>query len=224
MEFKTIASGSAGNAYILRDGDSSILIECGIPWKRIQKALNFNTSGIAGCIISHGHRDHFGYMKYVMDAAIDCYAPIGIGFDDQRYYRLPEDFPHGFLIGSWTIKSFPVPHNVPCLGFLIARGQYKCLYISDFQYSPYVFGPGLTHIFLGISYSAETLSPNIHPVHRKHMIEDHLSLDSAVGLLSANDLSRVQEIHIIHCSDSSSDVQMFKNQIEREFGIPVYVA
>ena len=43
MRLKIINSNSTGNAYILQpDEGKSLLIECGVQFDKIQKALNFN--------------------------------------------------------------------------------------------------------------------------------------------------------------------------------------
>ena len=56
MRLKVVSSSSKGNAYILSDntGDS-IIIECGMPIKKIQQALDFKLQGVQGCLISHEH-------------------------------------------------------------------------------------------------------------------------------------------------------------------------
>ncbi|MFR4335674.1 MAG: MBL fold metallo-hydrolase [Lawsonibacter sp.] len=55
-----LASSSHGNAYLVEDGTTCLLIECGVSWKKLQKLTGFGVSGIAGCLISHEHKDHAG--------------------------------------------------------------------------------------------------------------------------------------------------------------------
>ena len=56
IEFKSIASGSKGNAYIVKSGSvAPLLLEAGIPIKRLKENLNFGLTGLAGCLISHEH-------------------------------------------------------------------------------------------------------------------------------------------------------------------------
>ena len=50
------ATGSSGNSYILTDDKGEVLIiECGISYKGLLKALDFNIRGIKGCVVSHEH-------------------------------------------------------------------------------------------------------------------------------------------------------------------------
>ena len=124
---------------------------------------------------------------------------------------------------DWRVRAFPVKHDVPCVGYLIATGSERVLYLTDALYSPFRFA-NLTMILLGVNYSKDRLSPNIHPTHRKHIIQDHLSLETAKGLLAANDLSQVREIHLLHLSRGNSDADMFKREIEKLTGKPVFIA
>lgn len=48
---KIIASGSSGNCYLL----DRIIIECGIPFKKLQKAVNYELKGVEWCLVTHGH-------------------------------------------------------------------------------------------------------------------------------------------------------------------------
>ena len=41
IKFTSIASSSEGNAYTISDGNSTLLLEAGIPIARINKALGF---------------------------------------------------------------------------------------------------------------------------------------------------------------------------------------
>ena len=60
MKLIPLASSSHGNAYLVEDGTTCLLIECGVSWKKLQKLTGFGVSGIAGCLISHEHKDQTG--------------------------------------------------------------------------------------------------------------------------------------------------------------------
>jgi len=55
MEINVLASSSKGNCIIIGDGQSKIMIECGIPIKQIREKGGFNVHEIQGCLVSHGH-------------------------------------------------------------------------------------------------------------------------------------------------------------------------
>lgn len=94
--------------------------------------------------------------------------------------------------------------------------------MTDAMYSPVRFN-GLTTVILGVNYSRDHLDPNIHPVHRKHIISGHMELQTALDLLKANDLSKCREIHLIHLSDENSNAEYFGDEIRKATGIATYV-
>ena len=55
MEIKVLASGSSGNCYILQAEGNSIMLECGIPIKRIREGGGFRLHEIQACLVSHSH-------------------------------------------------------------------------------------------------------------------------------------------------------------------------
>ena len=46
MDIRVISSGSAGNCYLIDDGKTALLLDAGIAFSEIQKAMNFDTSHI----------------------------------------------------------------------------------------------------------------------------------------------------------------------------------
>jgi phosphoribosyl 1,2-cyclic phosphodiesterase len=231
IEIKCLASGSSGNAYYV-DGESPLLLECGIPWKQIQQGLNFQTSSLVGCLVSHSHGDHAKSVKDVTKAGIDCYMSpetaeaIGISSHRIKTVRALEQF----KVGTWTILPFDVVHDTPgSLGFLMAsKSGGKVLYLTDTAYCRYRFS-GLTHILIEANYSLDILRENVTngtvPVELKNrLLRTHFSLENVKGFLRANDLSKVREIHLLHLSDGNSDAARFKREIQQLTGKPVYIA
>ena len=90
IENTSLASGSQGNCYRVSDGRTPLLLECGIGWKEIQRGLNFRTSQLAGCLVSHEHKDHSKAVQEMMKAGIDCYMSAGtaeaLGISGHRLY------------------------------------------------------------------------------------------------------------------------------------------
>lgn len=55
IDIKTLASGSSGNCYIIDDGSTKLMIECGLPINQIKKKGGFCVHEMSGCLISHEH-------------------------------------------------------------------------------------------------------------------------------------------------------------------------
>lgn len=56
MNFIQHSSGSKGNFYeVIANNGSRLIIDPGITWIKLQKALKYNLKSISGCLISHEH-------------------------------------------------------------------------------------------------------------------------------------------------------------------------
>jgi metal-dependent hydrolase (beta-lactamase superfamily II) len=55
MEIKIFHSGSKGNLTILDNGKDKIILDAGVPIKKINKAFNYKLGDYAGALISHQH-------------------------------------------------------------------------------------------------------------------------------------------------------------------------
>ena len=51
-----ISTGSVGNSYILDVNGEKLILELGVRWKDILKALNYNLESVRACLVSHAHR------------------------------------------------------------------------------------------------------------------------------------------------------------------------
>jgi phosphoribosyl 1,2-cyclic phosphodiesterase len=232
IEIKALASGSKGNCYRITDGKTPLLLECGIPFKDIQRALNFRVSEIAGCLVSHEHGDHVKSVKDVLKAGINVYASQGtIGAINITNHHLKSvRAKQSFQIGTWMVMPFDVQHDVSePMGYLLAnQSGEKLLFATDTYYIRYRF-PGLTHIMVEANFSQEILNENIASgrvpaVMKKRLMKSHFSLENVKGFLKANDLSKLQEIWLLHLSDNNSDEQLFKKEIAEVTGKLVIIA
>lgn len=231
ITIRTLASGSKGNSYLISDGRSSLLIECGIAWKEIQRLLFFDTSIIDGCLISHEHKDHTKGLKDALKSGINVYASKGtIESEGIKHHRLKAvEARKQFKIGNWTVLPFEVEHDAAePFGFLIANGNEKILFATDTYYVRYKF-KGLTHIMVECNYSLDILDENIETgrvpsVLKKRLLQSHFSLENVIEFLKANNLSSLKEVHLLHLSDNNSDEKLFKKTIQEITGVPVYIA
>lgn len=232
IEIKALASGSRGNCYYVSDGVTPVLLECGIGWKEIQRGLNFRTSGLAGCLVSHEHKDHCRAVRDAMKAGIDCYMSEGtadaLGILGHRLNIIKAR--KQFKLGTWTILPFETQHDAAePLGFLLVNQDGdKLLYATDTYYIRYRF-KGLTHIMVECNYSMDILRANVEagtvePALKNRILKSHFSLEHVKDFLRANDLSKVQEISLLHLSDGNSDAERFKREVQSLTGKPTYIA
>ena len=232
IKIKTIASGSSGNAYLVTDGHTDLLLECGLKFRDLQIALEFKTSNLAGCLLTHEHKDHSHGLKDMLHNGIDVYTSKGTaeaeGIINPRL-KIIEKM-KDFKVGTWTIKPFDVEHDAaePLGFFLMNELGERLLFVTDSYYVRYKF-PGMTHIMIECNYSVDILDYNILHGYvpksiRNRIVGSHFSLDNVKTFLIENDLSKVQEIHLMHLSGSNADRDRFKREIQELTGKIVYIA
>jgi len=231
IEITALATGSKGNCYHVTDGKTPILLECGIKFREIQKKLNFQTSNLVGCLVTHEHKDHCAGIKDITKAGINVYMSQGTAESlNVKHHRIKTiKAKQQFQIETWTILPFDVEHDVSePLGFLLMNQQgEKLLFATDTYYIKYKFN-GLTHIMIECNYSMEILNENIASgrvpkVMKKRLLRSHFSLENVKDFLKANNLSKVQEIWLLHLSDNNSDEKLFKKEIQALTGKMVYI-
>lgn len=230
MNITSYHSGSRGNLYKLEAGGSALLLECGVSIKRIKEALGFRLHEVEGCLVSHAHMDHSRAVRDLLRAGVDVYTSEDVieahGLTGHRVHAIEPL--RQFQVGDWKIKPFPLVHDVPNMGFLIVHGEARVIFATDTHFIPHRFR-GLTHIMLEAGYDPDILRENvaaglIHPEVARRTFRNHLSIRTALGVLRANDMSRVEEIHLLHLSDTNSNAEDFARRARQACGRPVYVA
>ena len=233
MDIKVLASGSSGNCYLVSDGVTPLLLECGISIKQIRRGLGFGLTNVAACLVSHEHQDHAKAVADVLRAGVEVYTSPGtIKVLGLEHHRLrPVRAKETFKVGTWTVRAFETQHDAQePLGFLLHSNatSERLVFATDTYYVKYRF-PGLTHIMLECNYSSDILETNVAngsvpTVLKNRLLTSHFSLENVKEFLKANDLSKVQEIHLLHLSDGNSDADRFKREIMAVCGKPVYIA
>ena len=231
MEIKVIASGSTGNAYIVDDGSTKLLLDAGVPFPAIQRGAGYRTRDIKGCLITHAHGDHSKAASEVMRRCITVYTSAGTiaacGLTGYRAHAIKSM--ERAKVGTFTVMAFDVKHDAPePLGFLIrsnATGE-KLLYFTDTYYLEYRF-TGITHILGECNYTeaalAEAVTNGTTPeALAKRIIKSHMSLETFLGFIRANDMSRVRQIYLLHLSESHSSEAEMKNAVRAATGAEVY--
>lgn len=234
MELKIISTGSKGNSYILQNENEALLIECGVNILTIKKALDYDLSKVVGCIVTHEHGDHYQSVQKVLDLGINVYASQGT-FDCEKFPSSGHrkkiiKSKQQFKVGNFTILPFDIKHDVnEPLGFLIDHPDCGCtLFMTDTVYSKYVFPP-LNNIIVEVNYENNIIDTKFGSNSnmgflRNRIIESHFSLANCKDMLSANDLTKVNNIVLIHLSDSNSDEKQFQKEVAELTGKNVTVA
>jgi phosphoribosyl 1,2-cyclic phosphodiesterase len=227
INVKCLASGSTGNSYAIDDGESVLLLEAGIPAKRMMSGYIDLLPRVTGCVITHEHMDHAKGAAGIAAKGIDLYATAGT-FDgingiDRPYRKHVVRIGEQFDISNWIVMPFETKHdcNEPC-GYLIYSKtiKEKLLFATDTFYIPNTF-KDLDIIMVECNYSLPILNESIAegrvPESMKpRLLRSHFSLENVKEFLSKNNMSTVRHIYLIHLSGNNSNPAEFKKMIQRQ--------
>lgn len=233
MKLKVVGSGSHGNCYLLETQTEVLMIEAGMKFQEVKKALNFDISKIVGCLVSHEHQDHGKSVKDLLNAGISVYASEGtlgalhIADTFNSYTICPGKI---VKVGEFDVLSFPTKHDAAePVGFLIRHSECgTVLFATDTYYLQQRF-KGLNNILIECNYEPVSLREKfetgivIKPLYER-LLTSHMSLHTCLKMLALNDLKAVCNIVLIHLSDSNSDAGLFQSKVETATGKKVIVA
>ena len=137
MEFCTLASGSSGNAALLRCGKTTILLDAGISARRIttaMKALGMAPDDLTGIFITHEHSDHIsGLATLAKQLQVPVYATaptlhILCQKIPMLQGRCREIYPgRGVELEEIFVHSFPTSHDAACSVGYRVTGNDGCI-------------------------------------------------------------------------------------------------
>lgn len=229
MKIKVIGSGSTGNCYVVSDGFSSVMLDCGLTYKTVLKGIGFAPDKISCCLVTHSHKDH---VKGAADLMRYTGIKVYMSEKEQQAAGLScRTAAHGkeFREGTFEVLPFSVHHDTPePLGYCIrsVKTGEKLLYFTDTYYVNYRI-PKLTHIICECNYSKDILQCNVEngKVHyslAQRLLSSHMSLEHLMDFFRENDKSRLGQVWLCHLSDTNGDEKLFKDEIRKITGCEVY--
>ena len=165
MIFKSLASSSHGNAYTVDDGATKLLIECGLPYKKLQKLAGFSLSEFKACLVSHEHQDHAKSVQDLIERGMDVYMSFGTAEELEAEHAQIIEAMEQFKIGSFDVVAFPTFHDAKePMGFLIkSRKDGDILaFATDTVNLRYKF-PGINILAIEANFSTH-LQPSFKPL------------------------------------------------------------
>lgn len=226
MTFTPLASSSHGNAYLLDDGHTRLLIECGVSFRRLRQLLGFSTAELAGCLVSHEHKDHAGCYTDLLKNGVPVYASEGtaeaLGCELFTELEPAEPGRTGyavFSVGTFDVLPFATFHDAAePVGYLVrsrADGD-KLMFATDTMNLAYRF-PSLNIVALECNYADDILarSERLPDKVRRRIRNSHMEVGRACTYLARLDRSRVRKIYLMHLSDACSNEGLFADLVER---------
>jgi phosphoribosyl 1,2-cyclic phosphodiesterase len=140
----SLASGSSGNAYLVRTEACSVLLEAGLPARQLVGLLRrhgLEPARLDGILLTHAHGDHAqGARELSATLGVPVYASEGTLYHRSlRESCLSETVvaEKAFGLGDLTITPFRVPHdcNEP-FGFALEGPQGSVCFATDLGHVP----------------------------------------------------------------------------------------
>lgn len=231
MLVKTTATGSKGNNYALVSGGEILLLECGVPAKEMLKTIDYQTSKVVGCLLSHEHGDHAKYIKQYMQYGVKVYGSDEVQSNIELIYgekiegikRMNRK-----KLGSFSVIPFRVPHGeTECDGWLIDSPEGKLLFITDAEYCPYDFSK--MHINYGLiecNYAEDYIRIEDSSPKYNHVLTGHMELETCKRLIQKINNVSLRSIGLIHLSAGNGNPVRFTEEIQEivDCDVDVWVA
>ena len=175
--------------------------------------------------------DHSKAVKDLLKAGVDCWMSSGTAkaLGVEYHHRTHTAASYMFGVEGRKIFPFPLEHDAAePIGFFIEdiHGD-KCLFIPDTAFIKNRF-LGVNILCVECNFVPDILSRNIAAglpqIVGSRIRRNHMSLDTVIAMIQANDLSRCREIWLLHLSDGNSDENEMRSRVQEATGIPTFVA
>lgn len=219
MTFTSLASSSKGNCYVVRDGETALLIECGISFRRIRQGLGFDLSDIFGCLVSHEHKDHARSVMDMIKSGVEVFASEETAEALDCTLITPVEAGVQFQVGTFEIMPFRTWHDVEkSLGFLVysrADGE-RLVFATDTVNLGHTF-PGVNLLALEANYDKDILArcERMPDKVKQRVTNSHMEIETLCKYLQSLDLSQCRTVYLLHLSNAASNEGNFANRVRR---------
>ncbi|HHV13234.1 MAG TPA: MBL fold metallo-hydrolase [Clostridiales bacterium] len=233
MKLKCLGSDSTGNCYLLENEEECLVLEAGLPFKKVKEALDFNISKIAGVLVTHEHGDHAAYAKDYVSTGIMVYTSRGTAekLDTGRLVVSVMRPGYWYQLGGFKVTPFNVVHDAAePFGFLVWHADMgDLLFASDTEYIKQNFRKReVNHIMVECNYSQKIIDRRMHQGEaakglRDRIIQSHMELETCKEFIRANISTYLDNVILLHLSDSNSDERLFREEVQGIVGPSVNV-
>lgn len=227
--FQVIKSGSSGNAYILSNGETNILIEAGVSIREINQKCGYKK--IAACLITHEHNDHAKYALEIAKSGIPLCLSQGTAtaknIDINHRVNIIQAG-RTYKINNISFAAFQSLHDAQEPLFFLFRIENKnILFATDTATMPEV--PNMNYAFIECNYDSDILNENIKAgcIPQKlanRIIFSHFSISDCETFFKKTDKTKLAAVVLLHLSSRNSDSDNFKERIETITERPTYIA
>lgn len=217
MRFCILGSGSKGNAALVEQGRTRLMVDCGFSARELERRLQRvgrQAAEITGVLLTHEHGDHMrGATTFCRRHAIPVYASRGTArkLDCEELEVRHIDSSECFSIGDLQVQAYPVPHDAeePC-HYVFDNGDRRLGMVSDLgQVTPHVVAQlhGCEALLVESNHDLDMLRNSAYPQSLKERVGGawgHLNNEQAADLLRQVDCDDLNHIVAIHLSEKNN--------------------
>lgn len=120
FSFCSFSSGSSGNCYLVRSGNTALLVDVGISGKKIIEGLSATETPeeqVKGVLVTHEHIDHVKSLRVISKKLPEAKTYANAGTWTQIEENVPETQRETFItgeifsVGDIQIKPFHISHD-----------------------------------------------------------------------------------------------------------------
>jgi len=220
MRFASLGSGSRGNALVVEQERTRLMLDCGYPVRETERRLarlGLAAEDLAGILITHEHSDHIaGAYKLARKYCLPIWMTHGTlkGFAGDAA-DLPQlhlvDSHSPFSIGALQLLPFPVPHDArEPAHFVFSDGARRLGVLTDTGSSTSHIESmlsGCDALVLECNHDLDMLMSGEYPRALKARVAGrygHLDNQSSAALLASLDRGRLQHLIAAHLSEHNN--------------------
>lgn len=227
-------TSSQGNCSVIESGNGKLLIiDAGIPYKKVDKEIGYRLHEAEALLITHAHSDHTGHISDFLSSGINTHLGVetASALEIGAYSRLIHELAPCAQISLSDFMILPLEmHHTnsdgtpcECLGYLIldkSTGE-KMLWATDTLYIKNRFPPLDFYCIEANFFESDDYTNLMDAIEKSvemRRVQSHMSFESALKFISIQDLSKCKEIRLLHLSSSLSEKQRkaIKAKFKRE--------
>ena len=232
MRFASLGSGSRGNATLVEQDDTCLLVDCGFSMKETEARLArlaTSAQAIDAVLITHEHGDHInGVGALARKYAIPVWATGGTFAADRLGERIEQKricSHSAFAIGDIEVQPFPVPHDArEPSQFVFSNGDKRLGLLTDVgSRTPHLEEQlsACDALILECNHDKKMLDNGEYPLSLKRRVGGelgHLSNVQAADILGRIDTAKLTQLVAAHLSEKHNTPELAQTALAEVLG------
>lgn len=223
---QSLGSGSSGNGFLVTSGTTTLMVDCGVGIRTIQRTLKAKgllPRELDAVLVTHEHTDHIRNLSCVTGTDVPIISTLGTArrgnIPPPQWERI--EFHRSIQVGDVAVWAIMVSHDAaePC-GFLLELpGATVSIFTDLGEWHDRLISPIASSdlVVLESNHDVEMLQRGPYPMHLKRRVASnagHLSnVDCATSLAGTlTGASRQPEIWLAHLSATNNRPELAEQE------------